>query len=101
MSTADVGSALGYAASRAIEDGLLDDHLMQLHLAIQQRNRALRDPSKPPARHGGMEAHQLWVWMAGGAPPRWEIRGTGLVLDPEADAAHRARRARLAAEAET
>lgn len=26
---------------------------------------------------------QVWVWLGGAAVPHWEVRGTGVVLDPE------------------
>lgn len=26
---------------------------------------------------------RVWVWMGGLIPPRWELRGTGLTLDPK------------------
>ena len=35
-------------------------------------------PHKPS--RDGLEPHQRWVWMAGATPPRWEIKGTGVVL---------------------
>jgi hypothetical protein len=38
------------------------------------------DPDREPD-HDGLEDHQVWVWMQGARPPRWEIRGTGAALD--------------------
>lgn len=43
----------------------------------------------------GLEDHQLWVWMQGANPPRWEIRGTGTILDDEMLAVHKERKTRL------
>lgn len=37
------------------------------------------DPNRKPSRDG-LEPHQVWAWMAGANPPRWEIRGTGAVF---------------------
>lgn len=34
-----------------------------------------RDRRPPP-----LAAGQVWVWMQGAEPPRWEIRGTGALL---------------------
>jgi len=34
----------------------------------------------PPPDSSLPESHQVWVWMNGMNPPRWEIRGTGLIF---------------------
>ena len=34
-----------------------------------------------PKRTPEMENHQVWVWLQGMNPPRWEIRGTGVLDD--------------------
>lgn len=33
-----------------------------------------------PSREG-LEDHQVWVWMTGPGVARWEIRGTGVMID--------------------
>lgn len=38
-------------------------------------------PINKPARTPEMADHQVWVWLNN--PGRWEIRGTGLVVDRE------------------
>jgi len=70
--------AAAFAAWQAIEAGLWDDHLTSLAGAIGRRE-ALYDRKRPPK--GSLPAGQVWAWMQGANPPRWEIRGTGALLD--------------------
>lgn len=37
----------------------------------------------------GLAPGQVWAWMNGADPPRWEVRGTGVVLSPDEERAFR------------
>lgn len=86
-------SSASFAAHQAIDAGQWDDFLTPLFVAIQRR-RELYNHKKQPPRFG-MASHQVWAWMNGPGAPHWEVRGTGAVLDPETERAHRERRAQL------
>jgi hypothetical protein len=44
---------------------------------LLQQGIKYTDPMVQPPEGELTESHQHWVWMAGGNPPHWEIRGTG------------------------
>jgi hypothetical protein len=46
------------------------------------------DRNRKPSSEG-LAVGQVWAWMAGADPPRWEVRGTGLVLSPDEERAFR------------
>ena len=94
MTAAD--NALAFAAVTALEEGRLDDHLFPIYRAVQQR-RELYDQKQQPRRRLDMSDHQVWAWMNyTDRRPRWEVRGTGLTVDPETEELWRVRRQRLA-----
>lgn len=91
----DLATAIGFAASRAIEAGLLDGYLHRLASDIRWR-QALTNREKVPRKTADMRAsgHQVWAWINApdGKGGQWEVRGTGAILTDEQLADARTRR---------
>lgn len=84
-----MSSAAAFAANEAIRSGEFDSFLDELLRTVQAR-RELIDHSRKPKTW--LPPGQVWAWMNGPGTPHWEPRGTGVILPPELEAEHRARR---------
>lgn len=78
-------SAAAFAAFEAIRSGQWDAHMNQLMIAVGERSKILRDPTRPPPKTQSMieSGHQVWAWMNGPGAPHWEAMGTGAIVPEE------------------
>lgn len=71
-------SASAFAATEAINEGLWDDHLGSLLLAVRHRLALISPNHKPewPPPEGC-----VWVWLDGEGGPQWRPKGLGVIIE--------------------